>query len=54
MASIVCGMMPSSARYHQHHDIGDIGTARTHLAERRVARRIEEGDLVLLPLVVIW
>ena len=31
---------------HQHHDIGDVGTACPHFGERGVARRVEEGDLV--------
>ena len=44
---------PVVGRDHQHHDVGDVGTARAHLGERLVARGVEEGDLVL-PLVVIW
>ena len=38
---------------HQHRDIGDVGTAGTHLREGLVARRIHEADLapVLLDLV---
>ncbi len=35
-------------RHHQDHDVGDLGAARTHRGERRVARRIEEGDLALV------
>ena len=30
-------------RHHQHHDVGDLGAARAHLAERGVARRVDEG-----------
>ena len=29
----------------QHHNVGDLGAARAHGGERRVARRIDEGDL---------
>ena len=31
---------------HQHDDVGDLGAARAHRGEGRVARRIDEGDLV--------
>ena len=34
--------------HHQHDDVGDVGAARAHLAERLVARRVEEGDLRLV------
>ncbi len=30
---------------HQHHDVGDLGAARTHAGKRFVTRRIEEHDL---------
>ena len=53
IASIVCGMIAVIGGHHQHDDVGHVGTARAHLGEGRVARRIEEGDL-LLPLVLIW
>ncbi len=31
---------------HQHHEIGHLGAARAHGGEGRMARRIEEGDLL--------
>ena len=31
-------------RHHQHHDVGDVGAARPHGREGRVAGRVEEGD----------
>ena len=34
--------------HHQHHDIGDVGTARTHLGKGRVARRVEKRDFLLV------
>jgi hypothetical protein len=44
MASIVCGMTPSSAATTSTDDIGDFGAARAHGGERGVAGRVEEGD----------
>jgi hypothetical protein len=32
--------------HHQDHDVGHGGPARAHFGERRMARRIDEGDLV--------
>src|SRR5688572_30298783 len=29
---------------HQHHDVGDLGAARAHRGESRVARRVEKGN----------
>ena len=31
-------------RDHQHHDVGQLGAARAHRGERRMARGVEEGD----------
>ena len=31
-------------RYHDHHDVGDLGAARSHARKRFVARRIEEHN----------
>ena len=38
---------------HQHHDVGQLGAARAHRGERRMARGIEEGDDALLGLHVV-
>jgi hypothetical protein len=40
-------------RDHEHDDVGDLSTAGAHLGERRVAGRVDEGDLlaVLLDLI---
>ena len=40
-------------RHHQHHDVGGLGAARAHRGERRVARRVEEGDHALRRLHVV-
>ncbi len=34
-------------RHHQHHDVGQLGTAGTHGRKRRVARGIQEADHAL-------
>ena len=47
IASLVCGMTPSSAGHDQHDDVGHLGAARAHGGEGLVARRVEEGDLLL-------
>jgi hypothetical protein len=39
--------------HDQHHDVGELGAARTHLRERRVARGIEEADDALRRLDVV-
>ena len=33
-------------RDHQHHDVGHLGAAGAHRGERRVARGVDEGDLL--------
>ena len=35
-------------RHHQDDDVGDVRATRTHLRERLMARRVEEGDLRLV------
>ena len=40
-------------RHHQHHDVGGLGAAGAHRGERRVARRIQEGDHALGRLHVV-
>ena len=36
-------------RDDQHHDVGDIGAARTHRGKGLMARRIDKGDLLAAP-----
>jgi len=42
MASIVCGMTPSSAATTRTTDVRGVGPASTHGGERLVARRVDE------------
>ena len=35
-------------RHHQHHDVGDLSAAGAHRRERRVAGRVDKGDLLAL------
>ncbi len=54
MASSVCGITPSSAGHHQHHDVGDLGAARAHAPVNGfVARRIDEDNVLAVFLHVI-
>ena len=47
MASMVCGITPSSAATTRIDDVGDVGAAGAHGGERLVARGVEEGDVAL-------
>ena len=38
---------------HQHDDVGELGAAGAHRGERRVARRVEEGDDALVGFDVV-
>ncbi len=53
MASIVWGMTPSSAATTRIDDVGRLGAPGAHGGEGGVARRVDEGDRVALPLDLV-
>ena len=40
-------------RHHQHHDVGHLGTTGAHGGKGLVARGVDEGDRVVLPLDLV-
>ena len=40
-------------RHHQHHDVGDLGASGPHGGEGLVARGVDEGDRVAVPLDLV-
>ena len=40
-------------RHHQHHDVGDVGAPGPHGGERLVARGVDEGDRVAVPVDLV-
>ena len=40
-------------RHHQHHDVGDLGSAGSHAGERFMAGRVDEDDFAAVLLDVI-
>ena len=52
MASTVCGITPSSAATKDD-DVGHLSTASSHRGERLVARRVDEGEEVAVPVDLI-
>ena len=47
IASMVCGMTPSSEATTKHDDVGHLGTAGAHGREGLVAGGVDEGDLAI-------